>query len=771
MNMDIKKIRKNFSPAELLTGEFGIEREGLRVHDDGSLALTPHPEIFGNKLKNPYFTTDFSESQVEIITAIYTECERAYEVLLGMVNVVESEIGPDEYFWPQSMPCNLPDDSLIPIARYEGCGAEKAMNYRRGLIERYGGERQMISGIHLNFSFAPAFIDKAHRLFGQGESRQEFSDALYLKLVRNYLRYRWLVIYLTGATSCLHKSYLPECTSQMEKIDEESYVLEDCTSFRNSGCGYKNAKPLYAGYDSVADYCRDIEGFVSEGLISEAKEHYAQIRLKAQDISDPLTSLQNDGIKYVEVRTIDLNPFDPAGVAKVDLDFIHRFMYYLIFKDETEYGLWQEEAGANEDAVATAGLRPGLQLFQDGVLRDMRDWAREILEEMEEVTVLLDLGGEEVIQTMLERVEDPTETYAHRLVELVRAEGYLAGQMRLAKSYKQAAYDKRYLYRGFESYELSTQILIKEAMTRGVPVTELDPRDNFIALGKGEQTTWVKQATKTQADNYASVLAMENKVVTKKILAAQGIPVPAGEEFNSLVQARGNISRYVDKAVVIKPKSTNFGLGISIFDHGGCEEDLLSACEIAFAHDDTVLVEEYLAGEEFRFLVIAGQVEAVLQRIPANVTGDGVHSILELAEIKNAHPFRGEGYTAPAKKIRFDDQTLLFLKGQGLTPETIPTEGERVFLRGNSNISTGGDSVDLTDAMPQVFKEVAVAAAQAIDAVFCGVDLIIADYHDETSGYGIIELNFNPSTDMHAYPLYGKELRTGEMILRALKLI
>lgn len=769
--MDIKKIRKSFSPAELLTGEYGIEREGLRVHADGSLALTPHPVIFGNKLSNPYFTTDFSESQTEIITAIYTEVDRAYEVLLGMVNVVENEIGPEEYFWPQSMPCDVPGDEEIPIAHYEGPGADQAMNYRRGLIKRYGGKRQMISGIHLNYSFAPAFIDKAHRLFGQGESRREFSDALYLKLVRNYLRYRWLVIYLTGATSCLHSSYLPECTSQMEQVDGESYVLEACTSFRNSGCGYKNERPLYASYASVADYCQDIEAFVADGLISEAKEHYAQIRLKAQDVSDPLTSLKKDGIKYVEIRTVDLNPFDPAGVAKVDLDFMHRFMYYLIFKEETDYASWQEEAGANEDAVATAGLREGLQLFQDGVLRNMSAWATEILEEMEEMTVLLNLGGEEVIAEMLERVENPEQTYAHHLVELVRDEGYLAGQMRLAKSYKQAAYDKRYAYRGFENYELSTQILIKEAMTRGVPVTELDPRDNFIALGKGEQTTWVKQATKTQADNYASVLAMENKVVTKKILAAQGIPVPAGEEFNSIDQARGSISRYVDKAVVIKPKSTNFGLGISIFDHGGSEEDLLAACEIAFAHDDTVLVEEYLSGEEFRFLVIGDKVEAVLQRIPANVTGDGEHTIAQLAELKNAHPFRGEGYTAPAKKIRFDDQTLLFLKGQGLTPEDVPPAGKQIFLRGNSNISTGGDSVDLTAAMPQVFKDVAVAAAQAIDAVFCGVDLIIADYRDEKSTYGIIELNFNPSTDMHAYPLYGKERRTGEMILRALKLI
>ena len=117
MNLDI--LKNTFTSNELLTGDFGLEREGLRVTETGKLAMTPHPAIFGNKLKNPYITTDFSESQVEVVTPAYDTVPKTYAVLEGLCDIVNNEIG-DEYFWPQSMPCDIPEDERIPIAVYEG---------------------------------------------------------------------------------------------------------------------------------------------------------------------------------------------------------------------------------------------------------------------------------------------------------------------------------------------------------------------------------------------------------------------------------------------------------------------------------------------------------------------------------------------------------------------------------------------------------------------------------------------------------------------------
>lgn len=769
MNLDI--LKNTFTRNELLTGDFGLEREGLRVTGAGKLATTPHPAIFGNKLRNPYITTDFSESQVEVVTPAYDTVSKTYAVLEGLCDIVNNEIG-DEYFWPQSMPCDIPEDAEIPIAVYEGEeNAEAAMAYRKGLIERYGGKKQLISGIHFNFSFTERFIDKLHDAVAPGMARKDFKDGVYLKLVRNYLRYRWLVIYLLGCSSALHESYIPECIRQMEPVGNDSYVLKTGTSFRNSVYGYKNKIFLFPSYRTVKEYTEDVQSFVDKGLISAPKELYAQIRMKAKGVDNILESLNEDGIKYLEIRTVDLNIFDKCGIAEKDLVFLHQFMLYLLVEDESDYADWQKEGLDNEEKVAFYGLEPDLMIHQNGKEVSMTRWALEILEKMQKMDIELDLGNSGVLKVMTDRVIHPEHTYAYRMAEIVKKEGYLEGMMRLSKAYKKESYDTRYLLKGFENYELSTQILIKEAITRGVPVEEIDPQDNFIGLGKGDKKTYVKQATKTELDNYITVLMMENKVVTKKILAKKGIRVPAGEEFSSYDEAARRIGPYVGKKVVIKPKSTNYGLGICIFEKGGSEKDLLEAVEIAFEYDKTVIIEEFIPGQEYRFLVIGGEVAAVLKRVPANVTGDGVHTITQLVDVKNEHPFRGYGYTAPLKKIELDEQTELYLKQQELKFDDVLPDGKTVYLRGNSNISTGGDSIDMTDEMPGFFKRVAVEAAASVKAVFCGVDIIIEDYRDEKSPFGIIELNFNPSTDMHAYPYQGTERRTGEFILRALGLI
>lgn len=769
MNLDI--LKATFTSNELLTGDFGLEREGLRVTEDGKLALTPHPKIFGNKLKNPYITTDFSESQVEVVTPAYDTVHRVYKVLEGLCDIVNNEIG-DEYFWPQSMPCDIPEDEDIPIAIYEGeRDADKAMAYRKGLIERYGGKKQLISGIHFNFSFTEGFIDKLHQALSPEMNHKDFKDGIYLKLVRNYLRYRWLVIYLLGCSSALHESYIPECIGQMAPVGKGSYVLKTGASFRNSACGYKNKIDLFPSYTSVGEYAKDVRGFVDSGLISAPKELYTQIRMKAKGVDNILESLEEDGIKYLELRTVDLNVFDKCGISENDLVFLHQFMLYLLVEDEDDYPDWQAEGVENEEKIAALGLDPDLMIKQSGKMVSKTRAALSILERMEKMDIELGLGNAGVLKIMTDRIIHPEHTYAHRMAQIVEKEGYLKGMMRLAQGYKKESRDTRYLLKGFENYELSTQILIKEAITRGVDVEETDPQDNFIGLGKGAKKTYVKQATKTALDNYIAVLAMENKVVTKKLLAEQGIPVPLGDEFASYDEAAAKIAPYVGKGVVIKPKSTNYGLGICIFDQGGDQKDLLEAVEIAFEHDHTVIIEAFIPGQEYRFLVIDGKVAAVLERVPANVTGDGVHTIAELVDIKNDHPFRGYGYTAPLKKIELDEQTGLYLKQQSLDFCDVLPKGKTVYLRGNSNISTGGDSIDRTDAMPQGFKDIAVQAAAAVNAVFCGVDIIIKDYRDADSPFGIIELNFNPSTDMHAYPSQGKERRTGKYILSALGLI
>ena len=354
---------------------------------------------------------------------------------------------------------------------------------------------------------------------------------------------------------------------------------------------------------------------------------------------------------------------------------------------------------------------------------------------------------------------------------MVKEEGFLESHLRLAKEYKEDAYKNRFKLEGFEDLELSTQILMREAIKRGIKVDVIDRADNFISLKKDNHIEYVKQATKTSKDNYVTVLMMENKVVTKKVLEDNNIKVPKGDEFFSLDEAIKKAHKYINKAIVIKPKSTNFGLGISIFKEGPKLEEIEEAFKLAFEHDNTVLVEEFIKGKEYRFLVIGDKVPGILHRVPANVIGDGESNIRELVEEKNKSSLRGKGYKTPLEKINLDNNAKLFLNHLGKDFDYVPEKDEIVYLRENSNISTGGDSIDYTDLIPQRFKDIAVESAKAVGANFCGVDMMLEDYSDENSNYAIIELNFNPAIHIHSYPYKGKEREVAKEVLDILGFI
>ena len=766
----IKTIKNLFTKQELLKGYFGVEREGLRVDFKGKLSQKPHPTVFGYKMCNPYITTDFSESQLELITPVFSTTEETYKFLNALYEIVAMEL-EDEYLWPQSMPAIIPEDKDIPIAEFCGCEEGKvAREYREELFLKYGGKKQLISGIHYNFSFNENIIKKLYENSDKLKNYKAFKDDLYLKVTRNYLRYRWLLIYLLGCTGVVHESYQEDCVKQLEEISKDSFSNEGALSYRNSECGYKNKIDLFPKYNSVKDYVDSINKFIDEDLIDTPRELYAPIRLKAKNPKSLLNSLMDDGINYLEYRSIDINPFEKGGIALNDLHFINIFNLFLLIEDENDYENWQQEALNNQNTIAING-KNDVELIRDGKSISKVQWGIEILNKIKVINDELQLGYEEIIEDIRKRVEDYKETYTYKIIEKVKKEGYINAHLNLAKKYKDLSYNKRFKLEGYEDLELSTQILMKESIKRGIKTELIDRSDNFISLTKDNKIEYVKQATKTSKDNYITILAMENKVVTKKILQINDIKVPDGSEFDNIDDAISEIDNFINKPIVIKPKSTNFGTGISIFPQGANKEDITSAFEIAFKYDNTVLVEEFISGKEYRFLVIGDKVVGILHRVPANVVGDGEKSIRQLVEIKNQSPLRGKGYKTPLEKINLDESAALFLKHRGLDFDYIPKKDETVYLRENSNISTGGDSIDYTDDIPQKFKDIAVRASKSIGANICGVDMMIDDYTNESSQYAIIELNFNPAIHIHSYPYIGKEREVAKEILEILDFI
>ena len=428
---------------EILAGLFGIEWEALRVKSDGKLALSPHPEVFGDKLKNPVVTTDFSESQIEIITPTYSTIEEAFSTFSLLADIVNFSLRDDEYLWFQSLPAILPYDSQIPIAQYSDEG-QSSQEYRENLASKYGVKKQMISGVHFNFSFTEDFIKKLYEITDFDLDYQEFKNEIYLKITRNYLRHCWLIIYLTGCSIGSHESFSRECIHLMDEVDAYgNHYSTKGPSLRNSSCGYKNLKRLYPRYTSVEDFADDVNSFIERGDLSQAKELYTQIRLKPKDPSDLLNSLKNDGIKYIEVRTLDINPFYNCGLVEHDMKFLQLFLIYMLVKSESDFECWQSEAFINEERVAEKAYDETIRLVRDGKEITIKEWAYEIINEMYGMCEVLGFDEFDTLKLMHDRVLNPDLTYGKRLLELIRKEGYINAHMNLAINNKRTSVKKK----------------------------------------------------------------------------------------------------------------------------------------------------------------------------------------------------------------------------------------------------------------------------------------------------------------------------------------
>jgi len=424
MNLSyLKKLTKD----EILSGSFGIERETLRVHSIGELSLTPHPEIFGDKISNPIVTTDFSESQIEIITPTFNNIDMAFTTFCSLSDMVNEALPENEYFWFHSLPSILPEENEIPIAHYgDDEEGQKSEEYRIKLAKKYGLKKQMISGIHFNFSFGDETLRKLYSIVDEEFTYEEFKNEVYLKITRNYIRYCWLVIYLTGSSIACHKTFTKDCIDLMDKQDEygDYYSTIGC-SLRNGSCGYKNLKKLYPSYKSVEEFTQDVTSYIESGDLSEAKELYTQIRLKPKNPKDMLNSLNETGIEYVEIRTLDINPFYRCGLTKRDMQFLHLFTIYMLVKNESDYENWQEEALINEELTAERAFDDEMRLIKDGEEITLKEWGLELINEMHHMVDELGINYHDMLDLMTLRLEKPHVTYSRRLVELIKEQGYI----------------------------------------------------------------------------------------------------------------------------------------------------------------------------------------------------------------------------------------------------------------------------------------------------------------------------------------------------------
>jgi cyanophycin synthetase len=311
----------------------------------------------------------------------------------------------------------------------------------------------------------------------------------------------------------------------------------------------------------------------------------------------------------------------------------------------------------------------------------------------------------------------------------------------------------------------STGAIVGEAERRGIPVLRLDPRRSFVQLGHGayQKRVW---ATVTSATPNISVDVAGNKELTNRLLHEIGIPVPRGSVVRTVDDAVG-AARRLGYPVVLKPLDGNHGRGVMI--NLPDEAAVREAFPVAEreSRNGPVVVETFIPGKDYRILVVANQVVAVAERVPAHVIGDGRRSVAELVEITNQDPRRGVGHEKILTRITVDSQTIEVLAKQGLTLDTVPEEDRFVQLKLTGNMSTGGTSIDRTDDIHSDNVEIARQAAMVVGLDVAGIDFITPDIARsvrEQRG-AIVEVNAGPGFRMHTHPTEGHPRHVGRAVI------
>ncbi len=461
-------IDKTLQPL-LIHGLKGIEKEGLRITREGTISLSPHPILLGAALTHPNIVTDYSEALLELITPAVSDESEMIGFLTDLHKYVCANIG-GELMLAASMPVGDLRNLAIPIAKYGSSNVGKMKHiYRQGLSYRYGRCMQVIAGIHFNYSLSePFWLQYQHFMEHTGDL-QSFTTNAYMGMIRNLQRYGWLILYLFGSSPAVSKSFIDSRNSTysdtLEKFDETSYYKPYATSLRMSEIGYVNPVQamFHISFNSLDDYIGDLSRATSTpyldyetvgtktgdqyrqlntNFLQIENEYYTSVRPKqpTKPNERPLQALRRRGIRYLEIRSLDVDIFEPAGISIETTRFLEAFNLLCLFRQSPDNDLKQYgEIKNNALSVANKGRDPSLKLLNDGRKILLQNWALMLCQEMQEICEVLDNGNVDKPYTMalrkqIEVIRHPELTSSARMLSVMRDQKLSITELVLQKS-------------------------------------------------------------------------------------------------------------------------------------------------------------------------------------------------------------------------------------------------------------------------------------------------------------------------------------------------
>jgi glutamate--cysteine ligase len=497
----------------LLGGQIGLEKESLRVGQDGKIAQTKHPAVLGSALTNPYITTDYSEALIEFITPPFSDLRQSLDFLRDTQKFVYANL-KDELLWATSMPCVVAGEHSIPIADYgrSNVGLMKTV-YRRGLGYRYGKTMQVIAGVHFNYSVPEQFWPFYQELEQDNRSLRDFIDDAYFAMIRNMQRLGWLIPFLFGASPAVCKSFLAGAETTMDTFDANTYYEPFATSLRMGDIGYQNKKESEVGikvcYDDIDAYVacltQAIEtpspayekiGVVVNGeyrqlnanILQIENEYYSSIRPKqiVNGNEKPTHALKRRGVRYVELRSLDVNAFDPLGINEMQSHFLEALMLFCLLQDSPPINRQESlEIDYNQNASAHRGRDPELLLQRNGNSISLKTWALEVCNALLGICEFLDQGKSgrpysQALAEQLEAVRDPDRTPSARMLAEMRAtkESFFQFALRMSQKHERYFATLKMQNEQRQMFEKTAQRSIQEQ--QGFEATDNTSFDEFL---------------------------------------------------------------------------------------------------------------------------------------------------------------------------------------------------------------------------------------------------------------------------------------------------
>ena len=458
----------------------GLEKETLRVNPEGGLAQTPHPLALGSALTHPYITTDYSEALLEMVTPPADNVHTVLDFLNDTQRFIYNQLD-DELLWATSMPCVVAGETSIPLAQYgsSNAGLMKTV-YRRGLGLRYGRVMQVIAGVHFNFSFSEKFWQVFFELANlnkSGQSQQDTISETYFSLLRNLQRFGWLIPYLFGASPAVCKSFLNAKETTLQAFNETTFYEPYATSLRMGDIGYQNNKESEVGvtadYNSLSNYINSLQhaietpcpkysklGIEVDGkflqlnanILQIENEYYSTVRPKqiTNKYEMPIEALRHRGVRYVELRSLDVNASHPLGINEEQLHFLETFMLFCLCHESPVIGSQEKkEIDQNEMQTAHQGRNPALRLSRNGKPISIKQWGGELINEMQGFAELLDSAyaddaHSQSLAVQKQAIENPDYTPSAQMLEEMsqKGEGFFQYAMRMSKQHHETFTEK-----------------------------------------------------------------------------------------------------------------------------------------------------------------------------------------------------------------------------------------------------------------------------------------------------------------------------------------